>query len=92
MTTLVLAILGVLLGAAGSTLLYLVAPHQRLLSHAAPTRLGLGTGAAALLGSLALFLQIMGPATSVFATLTLAMAVFTLLPFLAVALGHKERR
>jgi hypothetical protein len=90
--TATLAVAAVLLGAAGSALLYLVAPHQRLLARRPPKRLGLWVGGLALLASLVLFRQIMGPASSVFAALTLAMAVFTGLPFLAVVLGHRERQ
>jgi hypothetical protein len=80
MTPVVVAILAIVCGAAGAFALYLCSPNQRLLTQPLAPRAGVRASVVGLLASLLLFLQVAGPATSVFLLLTLAMFVWTIPP------------
>ena len=80
------------LALAASLAFYLGAPSQRILGKrlALGPCLGAGFGLAAL--SLILFLQVSGPAASVFIVMTLIMAAWSGLPFLMAVLRPGQRR
>lgn len=84
------AVIGVLAGLVGAALLYLGAPHQRVLVRKGSDRRLLLAGTMAEAISLAAFLMVAGPATAVFIWLTLAMLVWSTAPLLTV--GRAARR
>lgn len=91
--TVFLILLATALSLAAAIAFYLGAPSQRALEKrlAAPVSLGLGGGLTLL--SLLLFLQVSGPAASVFILTTLLMTAWSALPFLmAVAKPGRSRR
>ncbi len=90
MTDLLLAIGGGMLTLAGTILLYLASPHQRLAARPPRGRALADAGVCALLGALALLLGVAGTATAVFVWLTLAMALWSIVP-LAAAWARRPR-
>ena len=80
-------------GLAASIAFYLGAPSQRLLEQRLASPVSLCAGAALTALSLVLFLQVSGPAASVFILITLIMGAWSALPFLmAVVKPGRSRR
>ena len=90
MTDLLLTIGGGVLTLTGTILLYLASPQQRLAARTPRGRTLAGGGTLALLGALLLLLGVAGPATAVFIWLTLAMALWSIVP-LAAAWARRPR-
>ena len=87
--TLLMAIAAVAVGAAGAFALYLSSPNQRLLAPPLAPRAGGVACLVGLLGSLLLFLQVAGPATSVYLLLTVVMLTWSIPP---LAVGWWRQR
>lgn len=79
-------------GLAASFVFYLGAPSQRVLAKRLSLTASLTSGGALTAFSLILFLQVSGPAASVFVLLTLIMAAWSALPFLMAVLRPGKRR
>jgi hypothetical protein len=88
MTTL-MAIVAVVLGAAGAFVLYLGSPNQSLLAQPLASGASGSACVVGLLGSLLLFLQVAGPATAVYLLLTVVMLTWSLPP---LAVGWWRQR
>lgn len=80
----IFAIPGGLLVTLSALLFYLAAPHQKWGAIPCAPRILRGTGLALLLGGTALLHAWAGPATAIFITVTLLMAILSILP-LAIA-------
>lgn len=76
------ALAGTALTVAGALLLYLAAPHQKIATRAWGSRAMLA-GGVALPAGLVLLLTVMGPASAVFAWMTGAMFVWSVVPLAA---------
>ncbi|WP_129791157.1 hypothetical protein [Sphingosinicella sp. CPCC 101087] len=87
-----ISLLGSLLALAGSILLYLAVPNQKLVARRPAPRSLAGLGWAALAGALALMLLWAGPATAFFIVATIAMLVLTVLPVAAAWLRRPRAR
>jgi hypothetical protein len=85
----VVAIVAVVLGAAGAFALYLASPNQRLLGRPLASRAGGGACIVGLLASLLLFRRVAGPATSVYLLLTVVMLTWSIAP---LAVGWWRQR
>ena len=70
---------------AGVTCFYLAAPRQQWLARPLPARPCRITGTLALLEGWLLWSAVMQPVTALFTSLTVAMVLFTALPFAAAA-------
>ena len=91
--TLFLVLLATTLGLAASVAFYLGAPSQRLLERRLALPVSLGTGGVLAVISLVLYLQVSGPAASVFILMTVIMGAWSGLPFLlAVVKPGRSRR
>ena len=90
--TLLLVLLAIGAGLAASIVLYLGAPSQRVLEKRLAAPVSLGWGAVLTTVSLILFLQVSGPAASVFILVTLIMSIWSALPFITVVLKPGKRR
>ena len=91
--TVMIAMLATALCLAGALGFYLCVPHQKLLSAPINGRMGVLGGSGLLLVSLILFLQVSGPAASVFILLTLLMFFWSVLPLPVALLNtRKEKR
>lgn len=77
-----LALTATVVGSAG---LYLTLPHQRWLARTLPTRPYRTVCAFALVEGWLLWSVVLHPATAAFTSLTVAMLLFTVLPFAAAA-------
>lgn len=78
--TLLLALAATIAGSLGALILYLAAPHQKLRREPLPKQPALVAGGLLLVASLALYLQVAGPATSVFILFTLLMTLWSVPP------------
>ena len=90
--TVLLLLLASALGLAASITFYLGAPSQRLLDKRLAAPVSLGAGGLLSVLSLVLFLQVCGPAASVFILMTLIMSVWSALPFLLAFLKPGRSR
>ena len=90
--TVFLLLLATAIGLAASIAFYLGAPSQRLLGKRLAAPVSLGAGGALSVLSLVLFLQVCGPAASVFILMTLIMSVWSALPFLLAVLKPGRSR
>lgn len=90
--TVFIALLATVLGLVASAVLYLGAPSQRLLVRRLAMPVSLGAGAVLTVLSLTLFLQVSGPAASVFILTTLIMSAWSGLPFLMAAVKPGRSR
>lgn len=84
------AILAIALLIFGTSALYLAAPHQQLLSVAAPRILGL-SGGLAIIAALIILLTIMGPATAVFTTFIALMLLWSIPPVMIAWVRFKQK-
>jgi len=76
---------------AGTLLLYLATPHQKLTRRPLPKTPALVGGGAALVLALVLFLQLTGPATAVFVLMTAVMLLWSLPPVLFAWRRHRRK-
>jgi hypothetical protein len=90
--TALLALLAVLAGSIGAMAFYLASPNQKLLITPLPLRVGVVAGSVALFVSLLLFLNVAGPATSVYLLLTLVMFVWSVPPLVFGWWRHRGSR
>ncbi|MBP2227790.1 hypothetical protein J2847_001072 [Azospirillum agricola] len=78
--------------AAGALSVYLAAPRQQWVRETWPAWPGRLVGGMALLSGGLLWSMVQHPVTALFTSLTVAMALFTALPFVAVALPVLSKR